>query len=230
VRRQHEAENVTSFFFRPEPPLRYQAGQYLRYTLPHPHADARGITRSFTLASYPAEPLLRLTTRLSTPPSTFKQALAGLEPGAGLEASGPFGRFVYAPTALPLVFIAGGIGITPFRSILGELASSRERPTITLLYSNRTADIPFRSFLDALVPDWPALRLVYTVTGADPDWRGARGRIDGAFIRRELPDPAGTLFFVSGPTGLVDAMRATLAELGVEPGRIKFEAFPGYDR
>jgi ferredoxin-NADP reductase len=197
VRRQHEAENVTSFFFRPEPPLRYQAGQYLRYTLPHPHADARGITRSFTLASYPAEPLLRLTTRLS---------------------------------ALPLVFIAGGIGITPFRSILGELASSRERPTITLLYSNRTADIPFRSFLDALVPDWPALRLVYTVTGADPDWRGARGRIDGAFIRRELPDPAGTLFFVSGPTGLVDAMRATLAELGVEPGRIKSEAFPGYDR
>jgi glycine betaine catabolism B len=230
VRQRHEAENATPFFFQPESPLRYRAGQYLRYRLPHQGADERGVSRFFTLSSFPEEPLLSLTTRLSTPPSTFKHALARLEPGAVLEASGPFGRFVYTQTDRPVVFIAGGIGITPCRSILGDLASKRTRARITLLYSTRTSDIPSRPFLDALVPTWPELRLVYTVTRPDPAWHGASGRIDGAFIQRHVPDLARALCFVSGPTALVDAMRATLAEIGIPHGRVKYEAFPGYDR
>jgi len=63
------------------------------------------------------------------------------------------------------VFIAGGIGVTPCRSILGDLAASRTRASVVLLYSNGTSDIPFRSFLDGLLPNWPELRLIYTVTG-----------------------------------------------------------------
>ena len=230
VQKQHEAENAASFLFEPEVPINYQAGQYLRYTLQHPDADNRGVTRSFTIASFPAEPTLRITTRLSTPPSTFKQALMRLAPGAVLEASGPYGRFVHAETDRPAVFIAGGIGITPFRSILGDLASRKIRARITLLYSNRTLDIPFRPFFDALVPDWPELQLVYTVTQPTEDWQVPSGRIDGAFINRCVVDLAQQQFFVSGPTGLVQAIRATLAEIGVEAGRVKHEAFPGYDR
>src|SRR5260221_11289747 len=95
VRRQHKAENATTFYFEPETPLAYQAGQYLNYTPPHPNPDNRGVTRSFTLSSFPEEPLLSLTTRLSTPRST---ALAGLEPDAVLEANGPFGSFVCRQT------------------------------------------------------------------------------------------------------------------------------------
>jgi ferredoxin-NADP reductase len=72
--------------------------------------------------------------------------------------------------------------------------------------------------------------VVLTVTRPGPEWRGPRGRIDAAFIRQHVPDLARPDFYVSGPTGLVSAMRATLAEMGVDAGRIKHEAFPGYDR
>jgi ferredoxin-NADP reductase len=89
VRRRHEAENATTFYFEPDSPLAYTAGQYLNYTLPHPNPDDRGTRRSFTLSSFPEEPLLSLTTRLSTPRSSFKTALSELEPGAELETNGP---------------------------------------------------------------------------------------------------------------------------------------------
>lgn len=227
---QHEAENATSFFFQPESPLTFRAGQYLRYTLPHPDPDSRGISRSFSIASSPYEPLIRLTTRLSTPPSTFKHALANLHPGASVDTSGPFGQFVYPESDSPTVFIAGGIGITPMRSILGDLASRNVRIRSTLLYSSATQDIPFRTWLDALAAAWPELRVIYTVTRPGPEWKGPTGRIDAAFVKQHVLDLATSLFLVSGPTPLVDTMRATLADIGVDPGRVKYEAFPGYDR
>jgi ferredoxin-NADP reductase len=230
VHQQHEAENGTSFFFQPESPLTFRAGQYLRYMLPHADPDTRGISRSFSIASSPDEPLLRLTTRLSTPPSTFKQALARLHPGAMVDASGPFGQFVYPESDVPTVFIAGGIGITPMRSILGDLASRNVRLRSTLFYSNASQDIPFRTWLDGLAEDWPELRVIYTVTRPAPEWKGPTGRIDAAFIKQYVPDVAPSLFMVSGPTPLVDAMRATLADVGVDPDQVKHEAFPGYDR
>ena len=231
VDKQQEPENVTSFLFAPETPITYQAGQYLRYTLPHPDADNRGVARTFTIASFPAEPTIRIATRLSAPGSSFKHALASLKPGATVEASGPSGRFIYSETDRPALFIAGGIGITPFRSILGDLFARGVRSSVMLLYSNRTSEIPFRSFFDALQPDWPELRLVYTLTRPTEDWTGPRGRIDAEFLRKinqhvDLADP---VFFVSGPSALVEAMRSTLSEIGVDAGRVKYEAFPGYD-
>jgi ferredoxin-NADP reductase len=230
VRQQHEAENAHSFFFEPESPMEYQAGQYLRYTLMHSDPDQRGLSRTFTLSSFPSEPLLMLTTRMSTPPSTFKQALAQLEPGARLETSGPAGRFVYTPTRGPTVFIAGGIGITPVRSILGDLASRQARPEVTLLYSNRTSDIPFRAFLGSLMPSWPELRVVYTVTRPSEDWHGPRGRIDAAFLEQHVGEPERAQYHLSGPTSLVDGLRGVLAEIGVVASRVRYESFPGYDR
>src|SRR6266702_2228300 len=86
---RRETESIVSFLFEPESALYFQAGQYLRYTLPHPNPDARGVARSFTIASAPSEPLLRLTTRFSTLPSTFKQALSSMALGTVVEASGP---------------------------------------------------------------------------------------------------------------------------------------------
>ena len=230
VHRQHEAENARSYLFQSESPLSFRAGQYLRYTLPHADPDTRGISRSFSIASSPDEPLLRLTTRLSTPPSTFKAALARLQPGAIVDASGPFGNFVYSESDVPVVFIAGGIGITPMRSILGDLASRKVRIRSTLLYSSATQDIPFRTWLDALTADWPELQVIYTVTRPVAEWGGLTGRIDAAFVRQHVSDLPRSLFLVSGPTPLVDSMRATLADIGVDPGRVKYEAFPGYDR
>jgi ferredoxin-NADP reductase len=230
VRRQHEAENAMSFLFQPESSLQFRAGQYLRYTLPHCNPDNRGVTRSFSIASSSEEPLIRLTTRLSTPASSFKQALGGLQPGEIVEADGPFGNFVYAHSDLSSVFITGGIGITPVRSILGDLARRTPRVSATLLYSNTTQDIPFRADIDALSVHWPELNVVYTLTRPGPRWEGPTGRITRALIKERVDDLLGAVFFVSGPTPMVDAMRAILADGGVDANRVKHEAFPGYDR
>jgi ferredoxin-NADP reductase len=169
-----------------------------------------------------------LTTRLSRPGSTFKQALAGLEPGAAVAASGPLGRFVYTPSETPAVFIAGGIGITPFRSMLVELAAQRLDAEITLLYANRTPDIAFSRLFDELAATLPRLKVVYIISHPTADWRGPVGRIDADFIGRRVPDAPAAQFFASGPQPMVEAMGRALAELGVPRERIKQERFPGY--
>src|SRR5947209_11551649 len=119
-------------------------------TLAHEPADNRGAERAFTIASSPSEPLVRITTRVSSQSSSFKSALMGLAPGALIEAHGPYGTFLLHDDPRPAVFIAGGIGITPFRSILGDVFARGNRPDITLLYSSSTPHIAFRSFLDNL--------------------------------------------------------------------------------
>jgi ferredoxin-NADP reductase len=229
VRRLREAANTESFYFEPQSALPFVAGQYLRYTLPHADVDDRGSARSFTIASPPTEPLVRLTTRLSDRPSSFKRALVALAPGAAVEASGPFGQFVFGDEDQPAAFIAGGIGITPFRAMLGDLAAAQRRANIALLYANVTSDIAFRAFFDGLVDAWPELRVVYTVTRPSPAWDGLTGRIDAPFIQQHVPRAARAAYYLCGPTSLVNAMRAVLVGVGVESGRIQYEGFPGYD-
>lgn len=227
--RRREGEACESFQFQPERPFTFEAGQYLRYTLDHPEPDNRGATRFFTIASAPTEGFVMLTTRFSTPGSSFKRALRTLEEGAVLEAAGPSGRFVYADGERPAVFIAGGIGITPFRSILVDLASRHHEPDITLLYANSTPDIPFRALFDDLAAKSPSLTIAYTVSQPDPDWRGWVGRIDERCIREHVQLASLPTFYVSGPKSMVEATAATLRTIGVEAQSIKQDFFPGYD-
>ncbi len=227
--RCREAENVESCRFRPESPFSYQAGQYLRYTLDHPDPDGRGVSRFFTIASALAEGFIMLTTRLSEPGSSFKRALRQLEEGAVIEGAGPYGQFVYTHPEMPAVFIAGGIGVTPFRSMLVDLAARRLDPEVTLLYANTTPEIPFRPLLDELAAKQSQLKVIYTVSQPNADWQGPVGRIDEGFIREHVPNPDQPLFYVSGPKPLVEAMGKTLTAIGVRRDRIKQDFFPGYD-
>jgi ferredoxin-NADP reductase len=227
--RRHEADDVTTFRFVPEPPVSYLAGQYLRYTLPHPEPDSRGISRYFTIASAPSEPFIMLTTRLSSPGSTFKQALAALEPGAAVAATGPLGRFVYTQYDTPAVFIAGGIGVTPFRSMLVEWAAQERNSEITLLYANRTPEIAFRGLFDQLALARQAVKTVYVVSHPTADWIGPVGHIDATFIREHVPDIQAPRFYAAGPQAMVEAMRQALGQLGVQRERIQLEIFPGYN-
>jgi ferredoxin-NADP reductase len=229
VHAMHEAENVESFYFIAQPKFAFTAGQYLMCDLPHADVDERGTERAFTVASAPSEPLLRLTTRFSQQSSSFKKALRELAPGSVIEADGPFGNFVYNDDGRPAVFIAGGIGITPFRSMLGDLESLGHRRSITLLYSNSTPDIAFRGFFDDLAAYWPEMRAVYTITRASSEWQGTRARIDAHLIREHVADAHAATFYVCGPSPMVAGIRTTLAELGVDPGRVVFETFPGYE-
>jgi ferredoxin-NADP reductase len=229
VRRVRETEDVSSFYFEPSPEFAFAAGQYVVLTLPHTDVDDRGIERAFTIASSPADRLVRITTRLNRESSSFKRALLRLAPGATLGASGPYGNFVLPDDDTPSVFIAGGIGITPFRSMLGDLLTSGNRRQITLLYSNATPDFAFRRFLNELNTQWPEFQVVYTVTRASAGWEGPTGRIDAQFVWRYVPVPEAAMFYICGPTPLVDAMQRNLSELGVGSSRLVSEGFPGYE-
>jgi ferredoxin-NADP reductase len=127
------------------------------------------------------------------------------------------------------VFVAGGIGITPFRSMLVELASRPPAPDITLLYANSTPDLPFRQLFDELATRQPSLKIAYTVSQPDPGWRGSVGRIDERFIRQHAPLTRAPLFYVAGPKAMVEATAETLRTFGVAADSIKRDFFPGYD-
>jgi glycine betaine catabolism B len=229
IARRGEGENVTSFLFQPSQPLLHEAGQHVRLTIGHPDPDSRGTSRYFTISSAPSEPHVMITTRLSEQGSTFKHTLASLDRGAAVEAVGPAGRFIYPPDHPPALFIAGGIGITPFRSILVDMAARQEDPDVILLYGNRTADIPFRAHLDDLVDTRPGLSVLYTITHPSASWRGQVGRIDQSFIERAVPDLVRRIVYVSGPRPMVEAIVGVLSDLGTDLGQIKQEVFPGYE-
>jgi ferredoxin-NADP reductase len=227
--RNHEADGVESFQFQPEDPIGFKAGQYLRYTLNHRDPDNRGVSRFFTNAAAPSEGFIMVCTRLSTPGSSFKRALSALKTGAVVEATGPYGQFVYSDHERPAVFVAGGIGITPFRSILVDLSFRRLEPDITLLYANSTPDITFQQLLDDLSAKQAHLKVIYTVSEPNSEWRGLVGRIDERFIRQHAPLSGGPVFYVSGPKGMVEATTNALEAIGVGADRTKQDFFPGYD-
>jgi ferredoxin-NADP reductase len=135
---------------------------------------------------------------------------------------------VYAEPERPAVFIAGGIGITPFRAILVDLASRPRASDITLLYANAGPNIPFRGLFDDLAAKHPWLKIAYTLSHPDPSWRGAVGRIDERFISAHAPLAREPLFYVAGPTPMVEATAATLGTVGVAAASIKRDFFPGY--
>lgn len=223
---------LMDFIYAPRLPLAYQPGQYLEWTLDHRHPDGRGKRRYFTLASSPTERTLRVGVKFVEAGSSFKRAmLAHTERGAPIVAAQVAGDFTLPrDPARKLALIAGGIGITPFRSMVKYLIDRREPRDIVLLYANRRADeILYRDVFDA-APWVLAFRPVYILsdpTSAPRGWDGERGRIDAALIARQVPDYAERLFYVSGSVALVQSVRAALHELSVTPSHIKTDYFAG---
>ena len=221
VTKRPESADVMSFMFRSDAPLRWEAGQFLSYTLPHQDPDDRGIVRYFTIASAPFEGHVMLTTRFASEGgSSFKRALRRLPDGAVVEVSKPDGDFVLGDPGADHVLIAGGIGVTPFRSILLDL-DHRELPiNATVLYANRAPEFVYRTEIDALVSRHPRLAVRYLVAPA---------RVTEASIRGVAPDPVKPVFHVSGPEPFVAALEGMLSGLGVPDAHIRRDYFPGYD-
>ena len=144
------SQDVVEFVFAPERPLAFAAGQYMEWTLAHEHADSRSVRRYFTIASSPTEPDLRLGVKFYAPTSSFKKKLFSMQPGEQVIASQLSGDFTLPRDPnKKLVFIAGGIGVTPFRSMIQFLLDKGERRPITVLYSVRTPqDAVYRDLLD----------------------------------------------------------------------------------
>jgi ferredoxin-NADP reductase len=208
----------------------FQPGQYFFVTLPDVgHQDERGLRRHITVVTSPnARGVLGLCTRVRD--TAFKRTLAELPPGAEVEVEEPKGEFVLPKeTDRPFVFIAGGIGITVFRSMLRYVAEEDLPHRVTLVYSNRDRDsAAFLDELSALERDNPNLRLVLTMT-EDPAWEGETRRIDADLLRDHLDGELDSFtYLVAGPPAMVEAMEKTLRDAGVSEEQIRPERFSGY--
>src|SRR5688572_27736052 len=131
------AHNIKTFWFRPERKVRYIAGQFTEIYLPHDDADDRGIRRWFTLSSSPTDDLVSITTKFASHrSSTFKQHLSDLKPGTPLKLADPMGDFVLPKDpGIPIVFVAGGMGITPMHSMVKWLEDTGEKRDVHLIYA-----------------------------------------------------------------------------------------------
>jgi len=224
------ADHTYEFAFTSDRPLAFRPGQYLEWTLGHAGADSRGNRRYFTIASAPAEEALRLGVRFGTPASSFKRALGAMREGDTLTASHLAGDFTLPKNPRrKLAFIAGGIGITPFRSMVQHLVDTRDARPVTLLYANRTAaDVAYADVFEA-ARRAIGMQTVYVLTDEEKPVPGAvSGRIDAELIAREIPDYRERLFYISGPHGMVEAFRSILGDLGVHRANIKTDYFPGF--
>jgi len=210
--------------------FRYLSNQAIRLALPGVD-DPWGAVRAFSLSSSPSESgFLAVTCKISDTP--FKQALARMSPGDTAEVYGPLGHFLLDP-ARPTVFLAGGIGITPFRGMMKYAADTGDPVERRLLYSARTPEeLVFRSEFDALSRSSPQLRALYTVTrpaDSSTAWAGRVGRIDAEWIRevaKHLPNPR---YYVAGlPEMVEETVRLLENPCGVPPGDVVFEMFRGY--
>ena len=222
--------DIYEFAFAPERPISYKPGQYMEMTLPHSPSDSRSLRRYFTLASSPTEREVSLGIKFYQPASTFKKTLLGMKEGESMVASQLAGGFTLPEDKnKKLVFIAGGIGITPFRSMIKYLLDKKERRPIILFYSNKSpADAVYRDLFDRAEKEL-GMELIYAFTDrstALPE--GAAPEISGELVKKRVPDYADRIFYISGPQGMVTSFRETLIQAGVHRRAIKTDYFPGF--
>lgn len=230
VGRNKIADGTYEFIFAPDKPLAFKPGQYLEWTLGHRFSDNRGNRRYFTVASSPTEAEVRLGVKFYAPESSFKRALWNMKANDILSASHVAGDFVLPQDKKKkLVFIAGGIGVTPFRSMVQYLIDMKDARAVTLLYSNKTvSEIAYRDVFDRAARSI-GMKTVYALTDEKLPIPGTyAGFIDGALIMREVSDYKECVFYISGPHRMVEAFKKTLHDMGVSRFNIKSDYFPGF--
>jgi ferredoxin-NADP reductase len=230
VRTEAIARDTTAFHFRRPAGFAFRAGQFADYTLiDPPETDSQGNTRGFSLANAPYEPDLIAATRIRD--TAFKRVLSRLPVGTEVELDAPYGDFTLhrTPTTLA-VFIIGGIGVTPVRSMIAQAMRDRTGHQITLLHASRTPeDLAYRSDFERLASGHRNFRYVPVATDSAPAaWRGERGRVDERMLARYVPKLTGPIFYLSGPEGMVKAMRRLLVGLRVDEDSMRTEEFAGY--
>lgn len=229
IRKEVVAQGTMAFHFAKPPGFEFRAGQFAEFALiDPPQTDDEGNNRAFSLVHAPFEPDLVAATRMRD--TAFKRVLKDLPIGAELRLDGPYGDFTLHKTATtPAVFIIGGIGVTPVRSMIAQASHDKTGHTITLLHASRTpADLPLQADFAQLAKDNPDFTYVMFVDEAGGDWRGERGHVTAEMVKRYVPDLTRPIYYLSGPQGMVKAMRNLLVDLKVNEDNIRTEEFAGY--
>lgn len=214
---------IRTFWFKKPNGFSYIAGQFVELYIPH-KSDSRGQKRWFTLSSAPSDDLLAITTKIIKQPSSFKLALNHVKPGEQVAMSDTMGDFVLPRnSSIPLVFVAGGIGITPFHSMLRELASQSHKRDITVIYAAKNEiDLVF---VDELAKSCTLLPLLSSPL---KDWAGLSGNLSADRILNIVNIKNNTRVYLSGPETMVETITKDLGRK-VNPETVITDYFPGYD-
>jgi ferredoxin-NADP reductase len=232
IRREEVAEGTIAFHFEKPSGFDFKAGQSADVTLiDPPDTDAEGNTRTFSIASPPFEDELVFTTRMRD--TAFKRSLKKVPLATGVKIGSAAGSFtLHRNPAKSSVFLAGGIGITPFLSIVRQANHDRLPHKLYLFYSNRRPeDAAFLDTLQNLEKTNPNFRLICTMTEmskSSKEWKGETALIDKELLSKHLAVLQGPIYYIAGPPTMVAAMRQTLVGAGVEEDDIRAEEFAGY--
>ena len=210
----------------------YLAGQFCSITVPDiGFRDDRGLRRTFSIASSPLEKGLIFV--MKTSESALKKTVAEMAPGTDIILEPALGTLVLPEeTAAPLVFLAGGVGITPFRSMMRYSADAKTGHSITLFYSSQTPEeTPFLAELQQIPSRNKQVAAVITMTRVGEDrsrWSGLTGRVNADMIKEGCREWERAAYFIAGPPGMTSALNQTLQGMNIPPERIKTELFAGY--
>lgn len=224
------ANGTMAFHFEKPAGFEFRAGQFADYTLiSPPETDEEGNTRGFSFVHAPFEDELVLATRMRD--TAFKRVLKELPIGTEVKLDGPYGDFtLHKAETTPAVFVIGGIGVTPVRSMIAQATHDKTAHKITLLHSSKTpADLPFIADLQQLAKENPNFTYVPVASDSAPDgWQGERGRVNEAIVKKYVTDLDKPIYYLSGPEGMVKAMRQLLVGMGANEDNIRTEEFTGY--
>jgi ferredoxin-NADP reductase len=226
------AEGTMAFHFQKPPGFNFKGGQFADVTLTDPpETDAEGNTRTFSIASPPFKNELVFATRMRD--TAFKRSLKKVPLATEVQIGSAAGSFtLHKNAAKPAVFLAGGIGITPFLSMVQQADQDRLAQKLYLFYSNRRPeDAAFLDTLQTLETTNPNFRLICTMTEMSKsrkEWKGETALIDQGMLSRHLATLQGPIYYIAGPAAMVAAMQQTLVSAGVEEDDIRTEEFFGY--
>lgn len=227
------AEGTTAFQFHKPNGFTFVPGQAINLTLSDASttADDQNVRHTFSIVSAPFESHLVIATRMRD--SIFKRALKSLPFCSQVTIDGPFGTFgLDSDHARAAIFIAGGIGITPFVSILRQAANEQSAQRLILLYSSRRPeDAAFLAELQQIEEQNLNFRLVATMTEMHASsrlWPNHTGFITADLLASVVGDLAKSIYYVVGPSGMVESMRETLNQSGIDGNDIRSEEFYGY--
>lgn len=247
-KRKHQDTDVMSFKFGRQDNIshnifNYAAGQYAFFDIGGVYNDPEGPVRHFSLASSPTEEEIIISTRIRDTP--YKKRLSSLEIGSKAKVTKPLGKFVlHDDYSKPAVLLSGGIGVTPFRSMV-KYATDKQLPIrIVMFDSNRNIpNILYKEEFDECLNENTNLKIVYTITEKEDDnqpssaidvnkeWKGERGRIDKAMLERHLNDNEikNSIYYICGPPGMLNAIKELLQNsLQIPKDQIRTEEFTGY--